>query len=294
MHNSVSATSIVRTLKRGKWGSRGDGFLMPTIIAEWKVLSKIDAMAGTVQPVAEGMSALPFCCCDTSLASAPLCYDWEMNRIFWHTFVALATLIFAPAILWTGEILIHPSRYPAFAPWAAVTFTVAWSIGAMLYVHWYRTGRLMPFLPRFSLKTLLIGVTVFGCWLGYQLNWIRQRREILDSLPQNSHPPSWDTSNTNTRWGLWLLGEKGITEIRFSTVDKSLDIERIQRAVRLFPEARVIVFVGMMPLSPAQYQDWKINDKGPSRTDGQTASPFLPPQDECVFQVHATRSCLGR
>jgi hypothetical protein len=33
--------------------------------------------------------------------------------------------------------------------------------------------------PRFSLRTLFVVVTVLGCWLGYQLNWIRQRHDFL-------------------------------------------------------------------------------------------------------------------
>ena len=32
---------------------------------------------------------------------------------------------------------------------------------------------------RFSLRTLFVVVTVFGIWLGYELNWIRQRHEML-------------------------------------------------------------------------------------------------------------------
>ena len=31
---------------------------------------------------------------------------------------------------------------------------------------------------RFSLRMMFVVVTVFGCWLGYELNWIRQRHEI--------------------------------------------------------------------------------------------------------------------
>jgi hypothetical protein len=28
---------------------------------------------------------------------------------------------------------------------------------------------------QWSLRTLFVVVTVFGCWLGYEFNWIRQR-----------------------------------------------------------------------------------------------------------------------
>jgi hypothetical protein len=32
---------------------------------------------------------------------------------------------------------------------------------------------------RYSLRTLFVVVTAFACWLGYEWNWIRQRREFL-------------------------------------------------------------------------------------------------------------------
>jgi hypothetical protein len=37
---------------------------------------------------------------------------------------------------------------------------------------------------RFSLRTLFVVVTVFACWLGCQLNWIRQRHEHLRRFPE--------------------------------------------------------------------------------------------------------------
>jgi hypothetical protein len=30
----------------------------------------------------------------------------------------------------------------------------------------------------FSLRTLFVVVTLVACWLGYELNWIRQRRDF--------------------------------------------------------------------------------------------------------------------
>jgi hypothetical protein len=32
---------------------------------------------------------------------------------------------------------------------------------------------------RFSVRTLFVVVTALACWLGYELNWIRQRHAIL-------------------------------------------------------------------------------------------------------------------
>jgi hypothetical protein len=34
---------------------------------------------------------------------------------------------------------------------------------------------------RFSLRTMFVLVTALCVWLGYQLNWIRQRRNVLGS-----------------------------------------------------------------------------------------------------------------
>ena len=49
---------------------------------------------------------------------------------------------------------------------------------------------------RFSLRTLFVVVTLVGCWLGYQLNWIRQRH---DMLPRFGHAQrSWNSSDPPT------------------------------------------------------------------------------------------------
>jgi hypothetical protein len=97
---------------------------------------------------------------------------------------------------------------------------------------------------RFSLKTLLIAVTVFCCWIGYQLNWIRQRREEIDS--KRVRPVSLDflyakpPPPARAPKMLWLFGEKGYRIIIFDayrTEETVLTEER--RVKRLFPEATV-------------------------------------------------------
>jgi hypothetical protein len=35
----------------------------------------------------------------------------------------------------------------------------------------------------FSLRTLLVVVTLFGCWLGWELHVVRKRQSLIDSLP---------------------------------------------------------------------------------------------------------------
>jgi hypothetical protein len=87
---------------------------------------------------------------------------------------------------------------------------------------------------RFSLRTMFVLVTVVCVWLGYQLNWIRQRREVLNSgeflgfqeVDRESRPPSL----------LWLFGERGYSALACS---KNVDKEAIER---LFPESTIYFF----------------------------------------------------
>jgi hypothetical protein len=108
--------------------------------------------------------------------------------------------------------------------------------------HWFR----------FSLRTLFVVVTVFGCWLGYELNWIRQRRELMsrpnvEALVWATEPPSWPRAPGL----LGLFGEKGRHQIKIvvdlplaPTDEVPLDRQRtadeqalLERAKSLFPEA---------------------------------------------------------
>ena len=114
---------------------------------------------------------------------------------------------------------------------------------------------------RFSLRTLFLLVTVFCVWLGYHLNWMRERHAFLASLPKDWQPPPWNTHNTLAPLGLWLLSETGITSIYIA---KGED-EKINLAPKLFPEARVYVVAGMLLLTPAQYWEWKRTGEIPIR-----------------------------
>ena len=106
------------------------------------------------------------------------------------------------------------------------------------------------FRPRlkFSLRTLLVLVTVLCvplCWLGYQLNWIRQRREALAT--------SWvidfgGSASVPAPRLLWMFGERGRKNLVVMPAhglggDWTLadDVE-LKRAQELFPEASVSDF----------------------------------------------------
>jgi hypothetical protein len=91
------------------------------------------------------------------------------------------------------------------------------------------------FRPRFSLRTLLVLVTVFGCWLGYQLNWIRQRHEFFEQHSYKGLEQLAVELTPRAPGMLWLFGEKGKKVIMVSR----LHWDDAVRAKKLFPESDV-------------------------------------------------------
>lgn len=90
---------------------------------------------------------------------------------------------------------------------------------------------------RFSLRTLFVVVTVFGCWLGYQLNWIRQRHAYLRTKGTWEDPVDYDSTTWHEPlppWPLGLFGEKGETWVG---VPLGVSPEEEGRVIGLFPEA---------------------------------------------------------
>ena len=98
---------------------------------------------------------------------------------------------------------------------------------------------------QFQLRTLLIGMTLLSlpcAWVGYSLNWIRQRHEALASRRV------WDFSGsarTTAPGGLWLFDEPGVIGI-FCVP------EQTEFAQRLFPEAAIQSFPNLGYDAPQQ------------------------------------------
>jgi hypothetical protein len=94
---------------------------------------------------------------------------------------------------------------------------------------------------RFGLRTLFVIVTVFGCWLGYQVNWIRQRHSALASGVVQGEIPNtpYVLQTTTAPRLLWLFGETGYKRllVRFFGVEPS-QAER-DKIKELFPEAAI-------------------------------------------------------
>ena len=89
---------------------------------------------------------------------------------------------------------------------------------------------------RFSLRTLFVVVTVLGCWLGYQLNWIRERHAVLARQSPGGGTGFWP----GPRPGFLLqrlFREPGIGCI---VVGECVSDAEFNRILSLFPEATVI------------------------------------------------------
>ena len=91
--------------------------------------------------------------------------------------------------------------------------------------HWFR----------FSLRTLFVLVTVFCTWLGYQLNWIRQRHAELEYRQGTAegayfYPPPAPLS-------LRLFGESGAEVVPVYEDEPESEFRRMKK---LFPEAHVV------------------------------------------------------
>jgi hypothetical protein len=93
----------------------------------------------------------------------------------------------------------------------------------MISRHWYR----------FSLRKLLVLVTVVCVYLGWAMNWIRQRHEFL-TRPNTI--PSYGQSVNRAPWPILWLGE---SPVRLLLVEDASD-EQFEEAERLFPEASIM------------------------------------------------------
>jgi hypothetical protein len=115
---------------------------------------------------------------------------------------------------------------------------------------------------RFSLLTLFLSITAFGCWLGYEVNWIRNRHDALrDGVVVDDSPWSDDTPAPGL---LCLFGERGYDRLVYlpEWADESAVVafsvlarenEKPQRRISepdlkrlqaLFPESYLRSFVG--------------------------------------------------
>jgi hypothetical protein len=97
-----------------------------------------------------------------------------------------------------------------------------------------------PFKLRFSIRAILVMMTLLAIlcgWCGYSMNWIRQRREFIDSDLMNGRG-----DYTRAPGLLFLFGEPGYGQLHVDLEDGDPEIERIRA---IFPEAECIGYTVM-------------------------------------------------
>jgi hypothetical protein len=90
---------------------------------------------------------------------------------------------------------------------------------------------------RFSLRTMLVLVTVVCIYLAWAMNWIRQRREFLSrpgviAMLHAGAPPA--------PMPLHVLGENGVSYLWILNGFRKVPPETIDTAEGLFPESEII------------------------------------------------------
>ena len=106
---------------------------------------------------------------------------------------------------------------------------------------------------RWSLPTMFVVVTVAGCWLGYSLNWIRQRHEVLAREFHGRRctygVPPRDLQRADVPWTLRMFGEQPYYVVYWSAMREEptanfapseAEQAELSHVRRLFPEALVI------------------------------------------------------
>ncbi len=82
----------------------------------------------------------------------------------------------------------------------------------------------------FSLRTLFVVVTVLGCWLGYQVNWIRERHSLIVGYGDEETVIACPVEPGTAPWSLRLLGERGWKYMYVPSPHPKSKMARLQRA----------------------------------------------------------------
>lgn len=99
-----------------------------------------------------------------------------------------------------------------------------------------------PFKLRFSIRAILVVMTLLALWCGYSMNWIRQRREVMASGVVSPHSRGRAVSAPQL---LGLFGEAGYARLK---VNLQFNDPEFSRTQSLFPEA---VLDGILPFPMA-------------------------------------------
>ena len=106
----------------------------------------------------------------------------------------------------------------------------------------------------FTLRGLLLAMTVVGGWLGYYVHWIRARREAhvwIDAHVSGDFPglDGDDSERQRFPWPLALLGEAPLVDeaialrpLETERYNPASYLSRIEEIRRLFPETEFVDF----------------------------------------------------
>jgi hypothetical protein len=99
---------------------------------------------------------------------------------------------------------------------------------------------------RFSLRTLLVMVAIFGTslgWLAVQVKWIRDRHRVFQLASGVSETELVGFEGNSAPWSIRLFGEPGFSEVWVMVDDEEHPTERDQAIKRnaevQFPEADI-------------------------------------------------------
>ena len=117
---------------------------------------------------------------------------------------------------------------------------------------------------RWSLGTMFVVVLVAGClagWLGYHLNWIRQRHEVVSR--HSVHSELCEVPPSDTPFALRMLGESSYSSISMLDVGPTtIESQEVERIRGLFPEANVHVdILPVAKLGGSEEESFKVIQK---------------------------------
>ncbi len=161
----------------------------------------------------------------------------------------------------------------------------------------------------FSLRTMFVLMTLFCCWLGWQMSVVRTRQSKLQEMRKSFEyqvtlaadwQKNYPAGNTPRpvaaipAWRVWL-GDQAVQEISYSgpshvQTEKSPELRRV---ARIFPEAQLIPIPErhMEPCHPGCFPRGTLVEapSGPRAVDGIEAGEsilaFLPSGESQVIQV---------
>ena len=89
---------------------------------------------------------------------------------------------------------------------------------------------------RFSIRAILVTMTLFALFLGYHLSWIQQRRTAIASGSINLEEDAFAPSLRLGPGLLWMFGERGYEYIELKGGVNQVEAERFKG---IFPEANI-------------------------------------------------------